>query len=210
MSEIKERPILFNGEMVRAVLDGRKTQTRRVINPQPDGDFDGPTIYAPTKISRDGEEHPGPEVMGIYCPHGEWGVRCPYGKPGDRLWVRETFWTDGDEIIYRADPGAEKDLDPETTGLAWKPSIFMPREACRILLEVAEVRVDQVQDISEEDAWAEGVSGRGTTRSADEGRTLFCQLWDKINFSRGFGWMENPWVWVVDFKVIEVKGGASE
>ena len=217
MNLIKEKPILFNTEMVRAVLDGRKTQTRRVIKPQPDGNFRGPHLYNPGKIGPDGEEYPGPEVFGIYSAYGEWGTLCPYGKPGDRLWVRETFAPHEDakhwpevrtpsRCDYRASCSSTV-LQEET----WTPSIFMPRWASRILLEVVSVRVERIQDISEEDSWSEGYPYDESVSRNDpyRGRKWFQGLWDSINAKRGYGWDSNPFVWVVEFRVLEVKGGRS-
>lgn len=185
---MKERPILFSGEMVRAILEGRKTMTRRVIKPQPAGEW-----AAPGKTA------------------------CPYGQPGDRLWVRETWrktnWTDEPNrgewrVFWRA---TEKE-DSRNNGL-WRPSIHMPRWASRILLEVVSVRVERVQDISEEDARAEGVEWQNERPCwvnyldredwSPTARDSFRTLWDSINAKRGYGWDANPWVWVVEFKKIE-------
>jgi len=173
------KPILFSGPMVRAILDERKTQTRRVVKPQ--------TCY---------KENPRP--------------RCPYGHPGDLIWVRET-WADvnsyeGPAICYRAD-GNHINGAPEHR---WKPSIFMPRWASRLTLKITDVRIEQVQDINREDAIAEGCDnplkgsellGISGDYVADE-RTSFAQLWNSINAKRGYSWQSNPWVWVVEFKAI--------
>ncbi len=166
---MSEKPILFSGEMIRAVLDGRKTQTRRVVKPQP---------------------------VGLWAAPGK--SRCPYGQPGGRLWVRETFYPERSHrgpVSYRAT--WPRDDDPPDGG--WKPSIFMPRWASRITLEIVSVRVEQVQDISEDDARAEGVDdGTGQTRPLHP--YWFRALWDSINSKRGYGWEKNPWVWVVAFR----------
>lgn len=146
---MRTRPILFNGEMVRAILDGRKTQTRRVIREQP------PLIPMDDR------------AIATLIP------QCPY--QGDRLWGEDSF-------------------DDRTR---WSPSIFMPRWASRLLLDVLGIRVERVQDIDEYDAVSEGVSiGEGQNSTID----TFRELWDSINAQRGFGWDKNPWVWVVDFK----------
>lgn len=144
-------------------------------------------------------------------------IGCTYGEPGDRLWVREAFRSDGETILYRA--GGELSPAPieinagfieESDG--WRPSIHMPRWASRITLEIQSVRVERVQDISQEDAKAEGVelssavasfvcdtpSMRRQFKSAYV--SAFCDLWNSINESRGFGWAVNPWVWVIEFK----------
>ncbi|KFF48125.1 hypothetical protein GY26_16245 [Gammaproteobacteria bacterium MFB021] len=245
-----ERPILFNDGMVRAILDGRKTQTRRALKHQPPkgcGAIEGPEMFAPTVYVR-GEEQPGPEVFGAFSEDGEWSVKCPYGQPGDRLWVREAFallgnedgacvdWDDnlqkGDERaaarIYRAScERAEYGLwripdkapwKPYTNDLhydgAWRPSIHMPRWASRILLEVTAVRVERLQEISEADAKAEGIQpAPGGWWSGADGQSsptpagAYALLWESIN---GAGsWATNPWVWVVEFRVIEPSEVAS-
>ena len=209
-----ERPIIFNGEMVRAILDGRKTQTRRVIKPQPPYD----------KFI-----HLGAGALGMWSGWPEdpkapiWEAYCPYGKPGDQLWVRETFCPVDDRemggevwIDYRATPkygedepaGWEKGSDdPEAA--KWSPSIHMPRKASRIQLEVVKVRVERLQDITREDALAEGV--RKLYRMPHWGYAepieSFMICWDMINTKRNFEWDANPWVWVVEFQLLEVKGG---
>ncbi len=165
--EAHERPILFSGPMVRAILEGCKTQTRRVLRVQPEpSDSEKPIREAMcepgwfTNMSLINGDVP-PERMEGDFPHEEYGHRwwsCPYGKPGDRLWVRETFapliggpqepWN---PTMYRAD-----NL-PEYERLTWKPSIFMPRWASRITLEITDVRVERLQEISAGDAIAEGL-----------------------------------------------------
>lgn len=236
---IKERPILFSCAMVRAILDGRKTQTRRVMKPQPprddeDGDYEyGNTPpkcewYEATIVGKDGEERPGPTIFGAY--YDEWGIKCPFGGPGDRLWVRETWSPDhaaffpNYQDIYRADSHVDVEnglaYSPEAKShflFRWRPSIHMPRRACRIILEITSVRVERVQQISEADAMAEGIiklpaTGRfviakggqyfdNTWRTA---REAFQVLWDSINAAkRGFGWKDSPWVWVIGYKRLE-------
>lgn len=202
-----ERPILFSAPMVRALLAGTKTQTRRVA------------------------KHPLLQTLSciLHCGGGWWGddegevqVRCPYGEPGDRLWVRETFqsFTDDGQIIYRADPASfdamnELKLDG-CIEARWRPAIQMPRWASRILLEVTAVRVERLQDISEADAIAEGTYSYAARLAENpavtaanikaligkygEGkvRCLYAALWESIN---GDGsWNTNPWVWVIEFK----------
>ena len=183
---MKERPIIFSGEMVRAILDGRKTQTRRVIKPQPD--------------------HIHTFQKGILLPQiGDKEIRCPYGQPGDRLWVRET-WAKNNPVLdakvcYRAD------LMSPDLGKPWKPSIYMPRWASRITLEIVNVRVERVQEITEADVIAEGIGAftlaRGVLSDAPpDPRWKFIELWNSINANRGYGWEINPWVWVIEFKVL--------
>ena len=158
----KRIPALFSGPMIRAIRRdvSPKTQTRRVMRPQPPSEPIACEWFHPTIVDRHGEEQPGPRTFGA---HGEeWSQRCPYGAPGDRLWVRETFALSdakelggGDAIrilAYRADG---HDTPPQ--GGKWRPSIFMPRWASRIALEIVSIRVERVQDISDADIAAEGV-----------------------------------------------------
>lgn len=188
---MNEKPILFNGEMVRAILSGQKTQTRRVIKPQPT-----------RSVS------PGAVIADFWIAGIPYNVsKIPFHN-GDRLWVRETWRAQfGDDVSvfgYRADN------DPDECGCVhgyskWKPSIFMPRSASRITLEVVNVRVEKVQDISEEDATAEGVwpKGIGNLAIPKPNTFRFQQLWDSINEKRGHSWDSNPWVWVVEFRRIK-------
>jgi hypothetical protein len=190
---MKDRPILFSGEMVRAILEGRKTMTRRIIKPQPIQPAPGAYFDAYNKSAQ----------WNWWTPDGRQYldkiIKCPYGQPSDRLWVRETFsnsrMDDSIPTHYKADQFLFDYSQP------WKPSIFMPRWASRILLEVADIRVERLQDIREEDAKAEGVVDiifQSLTR-----RDLFAALWNKINAKRGYGWDTNPWVWVVSFKPVQ-------
>jgi hypothetical protein len=194
---MKERPILFSGPMVRAILEGRKTQTRRVMKPQPPEWVEkfGYTAFTPFgHISG----------RGLY-KHRELAekfFKLPYGQPCDRLWVRESFrvFNGGDGtsgIIYKADHQVPAE------GI-WKPSIYMPRWAARITLEIVKVRIERIQDISERDAESEGVTGIPRSRElypTDDFVYPFRSLWNSINEQRGFGWDKNPWVWVIEFKV---------
>ena len=153
----KERPILFKGEMVRAILNGRKTMTRRVVKPQPKGE----TSHARYWCEETGEWE---WMYNAVTAHPGRGFFCPYGKTGDRLWVRETFRlsTREDCTCYEpcycrtGVPIYRVDMDHGEEN--WKPSIFMPRWASRILLEVTDVRIERLQDITEKDALAEGTS----------------------------------------------------
>jgi hypothetical protein len=193
--------------MVRAILDGRKTQTRRIVKPQliPYGD----TYGLPTKSG-------GLVVSGGPVEAGMQGLQynCPYGQTGDRLWVRETWQRCLCDIstcsgwLY-----AEKGETPNP-GDRWKPSIHMPRAASRITLEIVSVRVERLQDVSEADALAEGfvrlpASGRIVLNKGDQyfgncwmrARTAFEDLWMEINGKESWG--ANPWVWVVEFKRVD-------
>lgn len=184
---MKERPILFSGSMVRAILEGRKTQTRRIIKPQP-------IPYSGAGDSKR-KGHPWMPIGGVFKQ--SW--RCPYGKPGDRLWVRETWayeGTDGSSVLpiqYRADRSDWLECSK------WKPSIYMHRAASRIDLEITGIRAEQIQEITEDDAKAEGVE----PYAPDDGRygAGYKSLWDSIN---GVGsWDVNPWVWVVEFRRVK-------
>jgi hypothetical protein len=216
---MSERPILFSGLMVRAILEGRKTMTRRVVKV--------PRWALAGQMECDGCEPNWP--MAEDCYGDSQKIKCPYGVPGDKLWVRETWavakpWDyvkpkdlakENDEYSRLAvDYKAEKQRMWGNTGTCGKtrPSIYMPRWASRITLEVTAVRVERLKEISEEDAEAEGVNlaahkaTLGMSSSAGNNRGAFVALWDSINAERGFGWDVNPWVWVVEFKRI---GGAQ-
>ena len=198
---MKERPILFKAPMVRAILDGAKTQTRRVVKQDRDGLLDC---------------RPTPAWDAFWkC------VACPYGKPGDRLWVRETWradaWFDGnapndipDSAYIAYVSGRHAVAWPAAMGKV-RASIHMPRWASRILLEVTDVRVERLQDISEADAQAEGIEyserfagyciGEAEHYNSHDPRLSYASLWESIN---GAGsWAANPWVWVIEFRRIE-------
>lgn len=198
---MKERPILFSAPMVRAILDGSKTQTRRIVGGhsirQP-GVFIGLTGPDAEQINFDTES------AEWYCDGGFWHKRCPYGQPGDRLWVRETFTAtrDREAILYRADPFyADMPRGDLGRDWDWTPSIHMPRWASRILLEVVGVRVERLQDISEDDAIAEGCQWDEDDNHEVDPVSMYRELWEQIN---GAGsWDANPWVWVVEFRRME-------
>lgn len=192
-----EKPILFSTPMVQAILDGRKSQTRRLVKPQP-------PHHTFSRMK-------GGHGCEIEVANGYF-MKPPY-QSGDRLWVRETWFCD------ECDPDcAGKENEDEcpfnhvgnccygykaqyTTGwhekIKWRPSIFMPKEAARIWLTVTEVRVERLQEISDCDAWAEGIVDEVPFGTA---QTLFRELWDSINAKRGYGWDTNPWVWVISFE----------
>ena len=199
---MKERPINLRDWEVRAILDDRKTQLRRVVKPQPD------------HFHRDivGKEKPyATEDWNRIIPQlGDDEIPCPYGSPGDRMWVREA-WQDycpiwnGHWCGHGTQEGIERDHTPVyradngwISPKRWRPSIHMPRWASRITLEVVSVRVERVQEIGEEDATAEGVAF--TKYANASARFHFREIWDSINAARGFGWDANPWVWVVEFR----------
>lgn len=195
-TEVKEKPILFSGPMVRAILDGKKTQTRRVV-----------------KISQmffDGDESG--------CGYEVDLSKCPYGSVGDRLWVRESFRlgtcpndTQG-MAVYQDDTSKLSPSSPvgsEGFCRQWKsvPSIHMPRWASRITLEITAIRVERLQDISAKDAVAEGINmvpgeGYHTEPPLPYPVATFKRLWNTINGSK-HPWESNPYVWIVEFKRVE-------
>lgn len=200
---MKECPILFNSEMVKAILDGRKTQTRRVVKSE--------------LIIEQAEFECGnrPNVIQSEPSLQYWTENsCPFGQVGDHLWVRETWYQKGTvgrtypdddeyqffghrQAAYVADGDAPKDWTFKK-----RPSIHMPRWACRLILEITNIRIERLNDISEADCVKEGI---GSALLRDCKRPKFMQLWESIN---GTGsWDKNPWVWVVEFKVI--KGGEA-
>ncbi|MCD9572173.1 hypothetical protein [Pseudomonas protegens] len=210
MPEIKERPILFSAPMVRAILEGRKTVTRRPIKPsmrgfdvsfelhqQDDGSWRPMHTFDESCMDDQGTEHP---------------IACPYGQPGDRLWVRETWGMQvrrygggtGEHIVYRAtNPEAVycKSAEGREYPVKWKPSIHMHRHSSRILLEITDVRVERLQEITPSQCIAEGAwriedkaLGRG-----HEAVAAFKDLWQ----STGGDWDANPWVWVVEFRRVQ-------
>jgi len=221
---MRERPILFNGAMVRAILAGQKTQTRRAIKPQPfEASFlDAPGQHRPS-IDEDGR-------LRVATSTGVHLLTCPFGQPGDRLWVRETWMPgyyheadheDGPKVsvIHRAD-NAEATVAAPSYELAeqwerefsedgdeappWRPSIHMPHWACRLVLEITAIRVERLQQITADDCLAEGVSTR--FKVADAAEDLLIQ-WRDLWTSTGGDWDSNPWVWVIEFKRVEVAGG---
>jgi len=195
-----ERPILFSGEMVRAILDGRKTQTRRVVklpHNNPLGAWE-PTVVGGKGVCYDkAMTRPAPEEAAIWHTRTGDCLGCPYGQPGDRLWVRETFVGAGNlGVLYAADcpRGTESGVEG-----GWRPSIFMPRWASRLTLEITEVRVQRVQEISRGDAMEEGCPFANMADGPDP-RDWFRDLWDSLNAKRGHGWDTNPWVWAITFR----------
>ncbi|MBJ2228545.1 hypothetical protein JFT67_05750 [Pseudomonas simiae] len=216
MSQIKERPILFSAPMVRALLDGRKTVTRRPVKVQPHIDASGNFCVGNSNYGQDGYGKPVTKHFVNGC--------CPFGKPGDRLWVRETWAADaqvdaiaprdlsqGEPIQYQADGAVRQTGSSMITLGKGRPSIHMPRWVSRILLEITDVRVERLQDISEEQAKAEGVRlytdhaelgdwwhVEGIETYSADPRKSFELLWSSV----GGDWQANPWVWVVEFKPV--------
>ncbi|PXW42119.1 hypothetical protein DET57_114111 [Klebsiella oxytoca] len=232
---MKERGMIFNGEMVRALLDGRKTQTRRIMSVQPESSEFGLRYITESSLVKE---------VGMYF----WSLSdacgmkarskpfaCPYGKPGDKIWVRETWSSDfanyypNDRVWYAADNNRQLDIEvvngvrgiysPESdvhVPFRWHPSIHMPRWASRILLEITDVRVERLNAISEEDARAEGIIDGGCLNCGEpepcgcanpepDATDAFAYLWQSIYGQES--WNANPWVWVIEFKRVE--GGAA-
>ncbi|WP_414707591.1 hypothetical protein, partial [Pseudomonas sp. UBA5706] len=242
MISIQERPILFSAPMVRAILEGRKTVTRRLVKPwqQPNLEEDGTWFAIAQRHARWGFGVSGVDAASCAAELARSGC-CPYGRPGERLWMRETWgvishdfdeqgnmvdWTPDRQatpirempfgrgyysghVIYRADGEAAWAGDDDGGGddrSAWRPSIHMPRVASRILLEITDVRVERLQDISPAQCLSEGVQAfGGDGYHIEDGRFFtdhpyetFAGLWQSINGEES--WHSNPWVWVVEFK----------
>lgn len=192
---MKERGMIFNDEMVRAILGGNKTQTRRIVEEK----FYGRAVAA--------------ELLAKHCP---------YGQPGDRIWVRETYRvhgkaTDVATLVYRAsvrNSWTEQthrvpvDVCNKPVSEKWTPSIHMPRWASRILLEITDVRVERLHDMSEADAKAEGATPATYKITPPEAvyRVGFGDIWRSIYGQDN--WLSNPWVWVIEFK--RIQGATSE
>lgn len=251
-TEISEKPILFSGEMVQAILSGRKTMTRRVVKPQPE--FRGEAYFwygknvpleeNPIFFEIDG---PTPSVYWFADRPEDSGMElhCPYGKPGDRLWVKEASWrwgrwvqqefsTPAGRVKYRFDPvGNDVQFDYPgytvvrngSTGWVYRHARYMPRDVCRILLEITDIRVERLQEISEADAIAEGMcrgdipadedgpNRIGWMAGLDDGKSglsvttqdAFRKLWNQLNGPRGFDWNSNPFVWSINFELHRLK-----
>ncbi|ALD08111.1 TPA: hypothetical protein MF104_16295 [Klebsiella pneumoniae] len=215
MTKITERGMIFNAEMVRAILDGRKTQTRRPIK------------WKQTRFTEIGEREDGSKwPWSEDAEHAfDFWHPCPFGSVGDRIWVRETFqgplfdfdlmdsyckdstpFEKSEFCVYKADgvPAPEfYDADDELH-CCWRPSIHMPRWASRILLEITDVRVERLKSISDRDALREGCSA-ADMKSGDCVADVFARLWASIYGSDS--WNANPWVWVIEFKRVE--GGVA-
>ncbi len=229
-----ERPILFSGPMVRAILEGQKTQTRRVVKlpaefqPESVEHVDFHSLWGPDAWLFRGSAKVGDETLTV-----SRGVQCPYGLPGDRLWVREAHSIHNAYGQHRGDGkrwgpwgGLPNTVSPDATKIAyyregfdrcaprWRPSIHMPRWASRITLEITDVRVERLQDITAEYVTAEGVGTLGESMwgerwwvgapqaAVNDAKVDFSILWDSINAKRGHSWASNPWVWVVQFQQV--------
>ncbi|AKZ85336.1 Uncharacterised protein [Enterobacter hormaechei] len=234
MTKIIERGMIFNAEMVRAILDGRKTQTRRImkVQPQPSKSRPGDFWFSSKKLEsmvHVSDLVPGNSLISD-CHLFFQEHCCPYGAVGDRIWVRETWAEAGasapDLKLYRANYPAHVPTHyenvPPAEDVRWTPSIHMPRWASRIVLEITGVRVERLNSISETDAEAEGIDMEALFDSQDcydciaghnmTGRPTatgaFKYLWESIYGSDS--WYANPWVWVIEFKRIEGDGYATD
>jgi hypothetical protein len=180
-----ERSIIFTTEMIHAILRGRKTQTRRLMRPQPD--------------RHEAQDHQPARVF-----LGPRQLLCPFGSAGSRLWVRERWGyrrqffdpraPASGELVYGADGPP-----PRCVATPWKPSLYMPRSACRLVLQIVDARPQRLQEISEADAVAEGCPADWLARPAQ----WFHQLWDQLSQAHGQNWRANPWVWVLHFGVAQ-------
>lgn len=232
--EIKVRPILFNAEMVRAILDGRKTQTRRGNGLEDVNGYRGllsgecglgPLGYKGLEISdyylkpsskRQFKREPGlfHWFLGMKYDGKEINpipVKCSYGQPGDRLWVREALYSSLQTMGTFAHRLTKYDADGkfacvEDVPVEWRwkrsylPSMYMPRWASRITLEIVHVRVERLQEISDDDAEAEGFTYFGETLAEPIPLDKFITCWDQLNKRSGYTWDSNPWVWVIEFR----------
>lgn len=244
---MKERPILFNAAMVQAILAGRKTQTRRALKHQPRMSDILPNFVFPKSKAELVSMHP----AGFIYPNAldEILAMCPFGAVGDRLWVREA-WCMGriDEVdaehpldrrLYAEQTGSADDYvlhkaeclnsGADISEVVWRPSIHMPRWACRIILEITSVRVERLHNISDADAMAEGIQGFYSTGEekpdrfgikaeycgyGTAGSWKFCETpvkaFEQLWYATGGQWIANPWVWVIEFKVLTTNGKVPE
>ena len=213
-----ERPIIFSTESVRAILDGQKTQTRRAVKQQADDEGILPDLTIRPEAAGLWEMRWAADDVGAppYCDGlmHDW-IKCPFGIPGDRLWVRETYLVhecalsktvDESRIYYKADHTTHKNCER----MFWSSPMFMPRKFSRLTLEITDVRCERLKDISWNDCIQEGtfqfhgyIDEHGIR---SEGKRLFAEMWNTINTKRGFGWDTNPWVWVIEFKRVEKEG----
>jgi len=208
-----EKPIFFNTKMIQAILDGRKIMTRRTVKNIPEGTH---------RVEQIGESlfeaHWGIHGNSMFLD-GATEIKCPY-QPGDILWVRETWASYCDECESNQGEGykdatcaygdcnryAYKADDDGCPGGKWRPSIHMPKEAARIFLRVKTVRVERLQDITEEQAVKEGAKAYGPNNcSGTSARIAFAEIWDRTTRDNSYEWRKNPWVWVIEFEREEVE-----
>jgi len=208
------KPIIFSTEMVKAILDGIKTQTRRIINGVPDGyNFYGTRVGSFNRedvgkliFVKEGQEN-------VVLNRDEILIKPKY-QVGDILWVRETWYDlhfDQIYYIYKANN------EPDSKEIEWKSPYHMPKEAARIFLKVTNVRVERLQEITEDDCYSEGIipferkhCGACSSNDCDNPIGDFKYLWDKLNKKRGYGWDKNPWVWVYEFERVDKPAEITE
>lgn len=226
---MKERPIIFSAPMVRALLAGTKAQTRRILKPQPWRDVVAVRDVAPAGDAMNSGSWCSWTAGGDISAHVKFWWRCPYGAPGDRLWVKETWavetehgvgdpyrwvhyrstphhgirvWPSVADVTYLHESATPERVAEHVAGIHWKSSRFMPRWASRITLEITDVRVQRLQEISEEDARAEGVTDSWPEIECNGARPYaqgFAYLWDEINGKRA-PWKSNQWVFALTFR----------
>lgn len=201
----KMKPILFNTEMVRAILDDRKTKTRRLVKEDKRGQW---VAVNNARNHEYGASVPCYLHREVSVDDKSRNIMYPKYDVGDILWVRETWGKDENgEYVYRTNYGTTEDDSFPPSMFKWKPSIHMPRKAARIFLRVTNVSVERLQDINEEDALKEGCRPTildGATFFSAKGK--FHALWDGLNAKRGYGWEANPWVWVYEFERVSDDG----
>jgi len=203
---MKERPIPFSGDMVQAILEGRKTMTRRPLKPQPPVWERPKGDYSIMEFREYGKDSGNFRWLGAGLPclkspyNRVW--RCPYGQPGDRLWVRETWAKQLGSQLFQY-----KASNDQLHGLnKWKSPLFMPRWASRITLEIVKVRVERLQEITERDAVCEGMDGHCPLDKMtwNTPREQFIKLWNFLYIKKpDLQWQANPWVWMIEFKLCQ-------
>lgn len=208
---MKEKSIFLRPIEIEALLNNAKTQVRRVMKIQPP-EYAGKLFverFHPVFVDRNGEEQPGEEIFGAFNEGGEWGLKSPYGEPGDRLWVREVwaeahYWTTDEEAetpLYRVG-----DIKTPRKPVRWRSPVTMSRSASRIALEIVGIRVARLSDISEADAVAEGFDNSQSEAAIAIGwyekpKRAYRRFWEQTHGDAS--WKANPWVWVVEFKMVE-------
>ena len=219
-NQVKERPIIFSGEMVKTILDGKKTMTRRVVKSDFINNYKHANIIKQSSDkSREDKAYFYDKPVGDMVLSSQL-VSNPYGKVGDHLWVRETHHVVGGTADYEIEEIKQglQDIKNFVSYKAdgygnpcdggWTSPMFMPRWASRILLEITDIRVERLQDISCEDAVKEGFSDKKPSgmqpAMMPNPKADFRNYWDTLNAKKGYPWSSNPWVWVVEFKVVGV------
>ena len=184
-TKTKEKPIIFSSDSICAIEDGLKTQTRRIVTPQPASNWSIPPALLDQGFLNE-----------YGCHRDSDSIKCPWEQE-DVLWVREKWHHDGrGGFLYAAD---NPDFAEPYENQSWRNPMFMPKAACRLWLQIQAVDIQRVRDISEEDSIAEGFLSEGEFSLSAQCK--FMHAWDKLNDKRGFDWKSNPWVWVIRFQV---------